>query len=52
MSRDLDSRISEREAAAVKEWLASGDVIHSMRRVLIACMNTHRIFWIILKRIL
>ena len=35
MSRDLDSRITEREAAAVKEWLDSGDVIHSMRRVLI-----------------
>ena len=35
MSRDLDSRVTEREAAAVMEWLDSGSVIHSMRRVLI-----------------
>ena len=31
MSRDLDSRITLREAAAVQEWLDSGAVIHSMR---------------------
>ena len=35
MSRDLDSRINLREAAAVQEWLDSGSVIHSMRHVLI-----------------
>ena len=31
MSRDLDSRISTRETAAVQEWLDSGAVVHSMR---------------------
>ena len=31
LSRDLDSRISEREAAAVQEWLESGRAVHSMR---------------------
>ena len=31
LSRDLDSRISGREAAAVQEWLGSGRAVHSMR---------------------
>ena len=31
MSRDLDSRFSEREQAAVKEWLDSGYDFHFMR---------------------
>ena len=31
ISRDLDSRISEREVAAVEEWLESDKVVHSMR---------------------
>ena len=31
LSRDLDSRYSWRETAAVEEWLESGEVIHSMR---------------------
>lgn len=30
-SRDLDSRFSDRELAAVNEWLASGASIHAMR---------------------
>ncbi len=29
--RDLDSRFSDREAAAVAEWLASDEAIHAMR---------------------
>ena len=31
MVRDLDSRISEREVAAVTEWIQSGKSVHSMR---------------------
>ena len=31
LSRDLDSRISAREVAAVREWLGSGRGVHSMR---------------------
>lgn len=31
VSRDLDSRINPREVAAVKEWLASGLLLHTMR---------------------
>ena len=31
LCRDLDSRISEREVAAVTEWLASSRPLHSMR---------------------
>ena len=31
MSRDLDSRVTEREAAAVHEWLKSNKTLHSMR---------------------
>ena len=31
ISRDLDSRFSEREAAAVSEWLESGRALHAMR---------------------
>ena len=31
MSRDLDSRYSAREEAAVAEWLRSSAVIHVMR---------------------
>ena len=31
LCRDLDSRFSKREAAAVEEWLQSGRAIHSMR---------------------
>ena len=31
LSRDLDSRMSGREAAAVEEWLGSGRAVHSMR---------------------
>ena len=31
MCRDLDSRFSEREVAAVSEWIESGKVVHSMR---------------------
>ena len=31
LSRDLDSRLSSREAAAVAEWLASGHALHTMR---------------------
>ena len=31
LSRDLDSRFSAREVAAVSEWLESGQPIHSMR---------------------
>ena len=31
MSRDLDSRITEREAAAVREWLESNRSLHAMR---------------------
>lgn len=31
MVRDCDSVVSEREAAAVAEWLASGEPFHSMR---------------------
>ena len=30
-SRDLDSKFTDREAAAVSEWLESGKPIHSMR---------------------
>ena len=29
--RDLDSRFSSREAAAVEEWISSGKAIHAMR---------------------
>lgn len=31
LSRDCDSRLNPREAAAVNEWLASGELFHSMR---------------------
>ena len=31
LCRDLDSRVSEREVAAVEEWLWSGRAVHSMR---------------------
>jgi len=31
MSRDLDSRVTEREVAAVNEWLESNKTLHSMR---------------------
>jgi hypothetical protein len=31
ISRDLDSRVNPREAAAVAEWLASGKRLHTMR---------------------
>ena len=31
LSRDLDSRLTSREAAAVQEWLESGRAVHSMR---------------------
>ena len=31
LCRDLDSRISRREVAAVQEWIDSGKPIHSMR---------------------
>ena len=31
LCRDLDSRVSEREVAAVEEWLGSGKAVHSMR---------------------
>ena len=31
LCRDLDSRITAREVAAVEEWLQSGREIHSMR---------------------
>ena len=31
MSRDLDSRFTAREAAAVREWLASNKTLHAMR---------------------
>ena len=31
ISRDLDSRISEREVAATQEWLQSGLAVHAMR---------------------
>jgi hypothetical protein len=31
MSRDLDSRVTEREVAAVEEWLRSGTSVHVMR---------------------
>ena len=31
MSRDLDSRFTEREAAAVREWLESNRSLHAMR---------------------
>ena len=31
ISRDLDSRLNPREAAAVNEWLASGKRLHTMR---------------------
>ncbi len=31
VSRDLDSRFSDREAAAVAEWLASDEPFHAMR---------------------
>ena len=31
MSRDLDSRLSRRELAAVEEWLTSGAPVHVMR---------------------
>jgi hypothetical protein len=31
VSRDLDSRINPREAAAVHEWIASGKRLHTMR---------------------
>lgn len=31
ISRDLDSRINPREAAAVEAWLASGKTLHAMR---------------------
>merc|ERR1712235_60263 len=31
LSRDLDTRFSEREVAAVTEWMRSGKSIHSMR---------------------
>ena len=31
LSRDLDSRITAREVAAVEEWLQSGAPLHSMR---------------------
>ena len=31
LSRDLDSRVSAREVAAVREWLGSGRAVHSMR---------------------
>merc|ERR1719391_1390928 len=31
VSRDLDSRFSERELAAVQEWIESGKAIHAMR---------------------
>ena len=31
VSRDLDSRLSERENAAVQEWLKSNKSIHVMR---------------------
>ena len=31
MSRDLDSRFTAREAAAVREWLASDKTLHAMR---------------------
>ena len=31
ISRDLDSRITAREVAAVTEWLQSGKPLHSMR---------------------
>jgi len=31
LSRDLDSRFSDREVSAVDEWLSIGKAIHSMR---------------------
>ena len=31
ISRDLDSRINDRELAAVHEWLESNKTLHSMR---------------------
>ena len=31
MSRDLDSRINEREVEAVEEWLSSDQPVHAMR---------------------
>ena len=31
LCRDLDSRVNEREVAAVEEWLESGRAVHSMR---------------------
>ena len=31
ISRDLDSRIGEREVAATREWLQSGLAVHAMR---------------------
>lgn len=31
ISRDLDSRLNPREAAAVEEWIASGKTLHTMR---------------------
>ena len=31
MSRDLDSRIHEREVEAVEEWLSSDQPVHAMR---------------------
>ena len=31
VSRDLDSRLSNREAAAVRQWLASNRTFHIMR---------------------
>ena len=31
MSRDLDSRFTAREAAAVREWLSSDKTLHAMR---------------------
>ena len=31
LSRDLDSRVTAREVAAVKEWLQSGRPLHAMR---------------------
>ena len=31
ISRDLDSRITAREVAAVTEWLQSGKALHAMR---------------------
>ena len=34
ISRDLDSKITAREVAAVEEWLSSDRAIHSMRGVI------------------